>query len=566
MTDPHTNQKKRKKDDFLMQGMILAIAMVMTKVIGALYRIPLTNILGDEGNGFYGYAFEVYAFALMLSSLSLPTAVSKLVSARMAMRQRRNAFRVFLGSLVFSVIVGVLASLIVFFGADMIAANLMKSPLSAYALRVLAVGLFVVALLGVLRGYFQGLGTMMPTAVSQIIEQVVNAVVSIAGASVLFKIGIAAGEKRNEELLGPAYGAAGGTLGTVAGAVFALLFLLFSFFIYRKVIRRQIRADRTKKKESYRHILKILILTIIPVIFSTAIYNINQILDLSFFNQIMAAQGFTEKEYMTLQGIYTGKYNTLINIPLAMANGLAASVIPSLTMAAATKNKKEIHGKIEQTIKLTMLIAIPCFIGFIVLAKPLMILLYNDANTTPALTLALGAVTVVLYSLSTVTNSILQGLDKMAEPAKNAGISLIVHLAALFLMLIVFKWNIYALVGSNIIFSLCMCYLNIRAIRLTCGYRQEIDKTYLKPLTAALVMGIVTYVVHLLFDVLIGGRFVATGLSILIAMPVYAVVVLKLGTLSKRFYRIAKRGCDLPDMQETASASGALEKINSVGV
>ena len=119
-----------------------------------------------------GYAFEVYAFALMLSSLSLPTAVSKLVSARMAMRQRRNAFRVFLGSLVFSVIVGVLASLIVFFGADMIAANLMKSPLSAYALRVLAVGLFVVALLGVLRGYFQGLGTMMPTAVSQIIEPV----------------------------------------------------------------------------------------------------------------------------------------------------------------------------------------------------------------------------------------------------------------------------------------------------------------------------------------------------------------------------------------------------------
>ena len=86
MTDPHTNQKKRKKDDFLMQGMILALAMVMTKVIGALYRIPLTNILGDEGNGFYGYAFEVYAFALMLSSLSLPTAVSKLVSARMAMR------------------------------------------------------------------------------------------------------------------------------------------------------------------------------------------------------------------------------------------------------------------------------------------------------------------------------------------------------------------------------------------------------------------------------------------------------------------------------------------------
>ncbi|MEI3210383.1 MAG: polysaccharide biosynthesis C-terminal domain-containing protein [Lachnospiraceae bacterium] len=130
----------------------------------------------------------------------------------------------------------------------------------------------------------------------------------------------------------------------------------------------------------------------------------------------------------------------------------------------------------------------------------------------------------------------------MAEPAKNAGLSLIVHLAALFLMLIVFKWNIYALVGSNIIFSLCMCYLNIRAIRLTCGYRQEIDKTYLKPLTAALVMGIVTYVVHLLFDVLIAEYFVATGLSILIAMPVYAVVVFNFGTLSKKDFTALPKG------------------------
>ena len=233
MTGPQKIQKKQKKDDFLMQGMILAIAMVMTKVIGVVYRIPLTNILGDEGNGFYGYAFEVYAMALMLSSLSLPTAVSKLVSARMAMGQRRNAFRVFLGSLLFSLAVGILISLIIFLGAGTIASDFMESPLSVYALRVLAVGLFIVALLGVLRGYFQGLGTMMPTAVSQIIEQIINAVVSIAGAGVLFKIGVSKGKESGEELLGPAYGAAGGTLGTVLGAFFALLFLLFCFYVFR---------------------------------------------------------------------------------------------------------------------------------------------------------------------------------------------------------------------------------------------------------------------------------------------------------------------------------------------
>ena len=534
MADQQEKRKKEKKDDFLVQGMILAVAMVMTKVIGVVYRIPLTNILGDEGNGFYGYAFEVYAMALMLSSLSLPTAVSKLVSARMAMGQRRNAFRVFLCSLGFSLVVGIFISVLIFFGAGTIASGFMESPLSVYALRVLAVGLFIVALLGVLRGYFQGLGTMMPTAVSQIIEQIINAVISIAGASILFKIGASKGKASGNDLLGPAYGAAGGTLGTVSGALFALLFLLFCMYAFRGHIKKGLKTDRTRRKESYGRILKILILTIIPVIFSTAIYNINQILDLTIFNQVLSAQGFAEKEYMALQGIYTGKYNTLINVPLAMANGLAASVIPSLTAAVTMGAKKEIRNKIDQTIRFTMLIAIPCFVGFVVLASPLMVLLYNDASAVPAATLALGAVTVILYSWSTVSNSILQGLDEMSTPAKNAGISLVVHLLALFLMLVVFKWNIYALVLSNVVFSLCMCILNARAIRKKIGYKQEVKKTFIRPMFAAVLMGVATYVVYLIFDILIGGRFIPTILAVLVAIIVYGVGVLKLGVLSRR--------------------------------
>ena len=542
MSSVRNNRRKEKKDDFLMQGMILAVAMVLTKVIGVVYRIPLTNILGDEGIGFYGYAFEVYAMALMLSSLSLPTAVSKLVASRMAMRQRRNAFRVFQCAFVFSATVGILTTLLIFFGAESISANLMKSPLSVYALRVLAVGLFIVAILGVLRGYFQGLGTMMPTAVSQIMEQIVNAAVSLIGAGILFRIGTNLAEEKEEELLGAAYGAAGGTLGTVAGAVAALFFLVFSFLAYRGVIRRQIRMDRSSKRESYGRILRILLLTILPVIFSTAIYNINQILDLTIFNGIMSAQGYTEKEYMALQGIYTGKYNVLINVPLAVANGLASSVIPSLTAAVAKRDKGQIHEKIEQTIRLTMVIAIPCFVGFTVLASPLMVLLFNDDSATPATLLLFGAVTVILYSYSTISNSILQGLDEISTPARNAGISLIVHLVALFLMLVLLKWNIYALVGSNIVFSLCMSILNARAIRKTCGYRQELDRTFIKPLTAAVIMGIVIYVLHLVLDLLFSGRFLATTVSVLVAVVVYGIAALKLGVLLKSDFKTLPQG------------------------
>ena len=170
-TEAQTTKKRTKKDDYIVQGSILAAAAVLTKIIGVVYRIPLTNILGDEGNGFYGYAYQVYAIALMISSFSLPTAVSKLVSIRLAKRQRRNAFRVFICSLAFAIGVGLFISLTIFLGAGLISTHLMKSPLSVYALRVLAPGLLIVAVMAVIRGYFQGMGTMLPTAISQIIEQ-----------------------------------------------------------------------------------------------------------------------------------------------------------------------------------------------------------------------------------------------------------------------------------------------------------------------------------------------------------------------------------------------------------
>ena len=167
-----------KNSGFLLQGAILAAAAVIAKIIGAAYKIPLTNILGDEGMGFYGYAFEVYAIALILSSFSLPLAVSKLVSARVAKKEYKNAMAIFKGSILFAIGVGLLAALVVFFGADFFADKVMASAPSAYALRVLAPGLFIVAVMGVVRGYFQGLGSMIPTAISQVIEQIVNAIVS----------------------------------------------------------------------------------------------------------------------------------------------------------------------------------------------------------------------------------------------------------------------------------------------------------------------------------------------------------------------------------------------------
>lgn len=533
MSDTPRNVKKRSRgDDYVVQGSILAAAVVITKVIGVVYRIPLTNLLGDEGNGFYGYAYQVYAFALMISSLSLPTAVSKLVSSRIAVGDRKNAFRAFKCSLMFAAAVGFAIAVVIFFGAGVISEHIMKAPLSVYALKVLAPGLFIGAVMAVIRGYFQGLGTMMPTAISQVIEQFFNAVVSLVGAGVLVGIGTEVGKKTGEDLLGAAYGAAGGTLGTVVGALTGLLFLLFVLWLFKGVIKRQLRRKQRQRTESSSHLLKALIFIAVPVVFSTAIYNINQIIDLTVFNHIMGAQGYSEQEYMALQGIYTGKYDPLINVPMSIPYAISSSIVPSLTAAVMSRDRKRTHYQIDQTLRLTTIITIPSCVGFIVLASPLMVLLYNDSSATPANLLMLGSVVIVLYGWSSITNSILHGLNYMSTPAKNAAVSLGAHLIAFVLMLTVFKMNVYALVGSNIVFALIMCFLNQRKIRQVCGFKLDLVRMFAKPFLAAAVMGVVTYFVHLGLDALIGGRVIPTVIAILVAVVVYVVLILKLGTLS----------------------------------
>ena len=166
-----------------MQGTILAVASILAKIIGMIYRIPLTNILGDEGNSYYSTANEIYTILLMVSSFSLPLAVSKLVSERLHLGQKKNAYKVFKCSLKFAVIAGGIVSVLTFLLAGVISKDIMKTEMASYGLRVLAPAVFIFAIAGVFRGFYQGHGSMVPTAVSQVIEQIVNAVVSVAAAA-----------------------------------------------------------------------------------------------------------------------------------------------------------------------------------------------------------------------------------------------------------------------------------------------------------------------------------------------------------------------------------------------
>lgn len=536
---------KKKGTNFLAQGTILAAAAMITKVVGLAYRIPLTNIMGSEGNGYYGVVFQVYSLALMLTSYSLPMAVSKLVSARVAVGQYKNAYRVFQRAMVFALAAGGIVTAIVFFGAGFISTDILKMGMSVYALRVLAPCILIVAFLGVLRGFFQGYGTMIPTAVSQVIEQLMNAIVSVVGAYLLMQTGRAMASGEEKEMYGAAFAAAGGTLGTVIGALTALLFLLFVFAAYKTRLKKQMRRDRTRRLETRGQVYKVLLCTIAPVILSATVYNISNIVDQTMFSNIMSAQGMAEREYSSLLGMLNGQYDTMTNIPLSVSSALASSFIPSLVATIQTGNRKQIHSKINMVSRFNMMIAIPCAAGFISLAGPLLDLLYfTQDNAIPALMLRIGGISVVFFCLSTVTNAALQGLDEMSKPVKNAAISLVIHVASLFIMLVVFKWGIYSIPVSKIIFAASICILNAHDLRETCGYVQEQRQTFVIPAIASVIMSIVALLVHLL-GVLFIGEMPATVLAVIAAVIAYGISLVGLGGITEEEILAAPKGATL---------------------
>lgn len=543
--------EKKKENNFLVQGTILAAAAMITKFIGLAYRIPLTNILGAEGNGYYGIVFQVYNLALMLTSYSLPMAVSKLVSERLAKRQYHNAQRVFGGALTFAAIAGGAATLIIFIGAGFICSDILKMELGVYALRTLSPCILIVAFLGVMRGYFQGHGTMLPTAVSQIIEQIINAIISVVCAYFLFNVGISMAEGAQKESYGAALSASGATMGTVFGALTALIFLFVLYRAYTTVVKRRLKRERVRRLESKRNIYKILMITIAPVILSATLSNISNILDQAVFTNVMTIQGMSEKEYTMLLGVFNGQYDTMTGIPLSVATALAASFMPNLVATIQTGTKRQIYRKISLVSRFNMMIVIPCAAGFIALSKPILdLLFFTQDNAIPALLLRIGSVSVIFFCLSTVTTAALQGMDRMMEPVKNAAIALAIHLVSLIFMLVVFKWNIYAVVVSKIVFGAAVCFLNDRSLNNACGYRQEKKKTFIIPAIASAIMAVMAFAVYKLFSFVLG-NIAATLLALIIAVAAYGISLVLLDGVSEAELREMPFGTKLVKILKT---------------
>ena len=519
--------EKKAGSNFIIQGSILAIAGIIVRLIGMLYRIPLANYIGDEGNGYYSAAYNIYSIMLILSSYSLPVAVSKMVSARLARGQYRNARKILRAALFYATIVGGVGFCALWFGSGFFAEHVIKMPYSAYALKVLAPTVWIMAYLGVLRGFFQGHSTMVPTAISQIFEQIVNAVISLLAAKSLFDLGVKSNLVYGSTEYSYAFGAAGGALGTGAGALTALILFVGLYLMYRPKMKRRIRKEQGTSAEGYGMITSTLFLTVVPIIVSSSLYNSSTVIDNVLFGQIMTGLG-EAKQIASQWGIYSGKYHLLFNIPVAVANSLSSSLIPALSRAVAEKDRKQTLNRIASAIRFSMIIAIPSAVGLAVLAAPISNLLFPGRDNTDLIKMTCyGSSAVVVYSLSTVTNAVLQGINRMKTPIRNAGISLVLHTVILFVMLRYLHMGIYGVLYANILFALFICILNARSIARFKRYRQEVKKTFLIPMVASAVMGAAAFGVYRA-AYSIFGNLISTGISVLVAVAVYFVLLILL--------------------------------------
>lgn len=521
-------KNKSAAGSFLKQGSILAAASIIVRMIGLVYRIPMANIIGDEGNGIYSAAFEIYNILLIISSYGMPMAVSKMVSAKCIEKKYKEAYHIFRCSMVLSICTGGAAALFVFFGADWLEKNFFESYQGiTIPLRVLAPTIFIVAVMGTLRGLYQGRKTMMPTAISQILEQIVNAFVSVSAAYFLMRAHSASNKLS-------AWGAAGGTLGTCLGAASALLILFLIYLLYRPVMRKQQRRDRVSAQMSIQQTYKLILLTVIPIILSQTVYQLSGIIDVSMINAILKGKGFSSEQISTWQGIYSTKYRLLVNVPIAVSTAIASSMIPSLVGSFVAGEKEQMQHKVTMAVKFNMIIAFPSAVGLAVLATPIIRTLFPSADyQMGTMMMVLGSSCIIFYALSTVTNGVLQSVDQMGLPVKHSLISLIVHIGLVWVLMQFTGMGVYALVVGNVTYPLLVCFLNGRSVRKCLGFKQEVTKSFCVPFLASVIMGVATFLVFWAVHQLTKSNLISLVPSVVVAVLLYFVLVLKLKGLNR---------------------------------
>ncbi|MDP4117710.1 MAG: polysaccharide biosynthesis protein [Bacillota bacterium] len=499
-------------------SLILVIANLLVKVIGAMFKIPLTNLIGNRGMGYFSSAYTIYSGLFTVATAGLPVAIAKMIAESTQRKSLRELKRIHYISYIIFAIVGVVGASILYLGAD----KFMKQyGDNSICIRLIAPALFFVAIMSVYRGFFQGLSDMYPTAISELIESSVKLIAGYSLAYIFLKKGLV-------------YGAAGGVSGVTLGSVLGSAFLIMAFFIKRKKIYSSL--DPNIPSPSRLKIFTQLMYVALPVTISASVFTITNLIDVfQTGRRLTLIADKLPLAPVDLYGMYTSKAVTMLNLPPALVVALCLPLVPAIARAYTAKDMPSVSYKTYESIKFTIIFALPCSVGLALLADPVLRTLYgtNDAATL----LRLISPAIVFVSLVLVTNAILQATGNVLIPVLNIAIAGITKVIINYFLLVIPAININGVaIGSSV------CYFIYMVLNLF--YVSKVTKTHFsmrdfiaKPLVSSAAMGVVVLVVNRLLTSALGtsrlAAIICTGASVCAGGIIYMISLFKTSTLTK---------------------------------
>lgn len=445
----------KKKQGFVQGALIIAIAGILVKIIGAVYKIPLRKyILGADGIGIYTAAYTIYNVLFVVATAGIPVAISKMVAETTAINNYRETKKIYSVAKWLLVSIGLVGSGLMFFGAEAFAAYIKAEP-SVYAIKALSPSLFLVCVMSIYRGFNQGLGNMFPTAVSEIIEAMGKLVLGLGLAALMLPQG------KN-------FSAAGAILGVSTGTFIGAVYLSFYNIKNKKEFKTLIKDSKETQVKSTKEILKRLLQLAVPITLGSTVFTMATLIDLSMIMRQLASIGFDEATRISMYGYYAGDAVTMFNMPNVVITGMSVSVVPAIASAIALGNKREAKSTAAIALRLTFIFAVPCAVGMSVLSQPILNMLMGDTGATKLLEiLSYG---IIFLSLVMVSNSILQSIGKVWVPIIHMLVGAVVKILVNYILVGNPSINIMGAPIGTVLCYLVTASLNIISI-----------KKYLKP-------------------------------------------------------------------------------------
>lgn len=504
----------RSKQNFITGAIILGVSGVIARLLGLFFRWPVTMLIGDEGIGLYQLAYPVYMFIIGVLS-GFPVAISRMVSERMALGRRYDAYRVFKSSLIILFIIGTASSILLYLGSPFLIKLLKWRQDSYYSMAAIAFAPLFVSIMSAYRGYFQGLQMMNMPAASQIIEQIGRVIIGVGLTFVLLPRGIS-------------FGAAGASFGACAGAILGCIMLAGGYMKYRPYLAPSKPKEGGERR---RKIIGELLKAAIPISLGMTVGSIMSLIDSVIVPARLLSAGFSEKVATELYGQLTGKAHVLINVPLTFSVALGTSLVPAMSEVRALRNVSKIKSRSENAIRVSMLIALPSVVGLCVLADPILNLIFPGMSEG-AEVLQILSLGVVFIVLAQTLVSILQGVGDVKSPVKNLVIGSVFKFIFAYLLTGMPMLNVKGAAISSIIGYAIAAVLNFKdAVRRT-YFSFDIDRMFLRPLLSAIVMGITVYLMYGKTFEVWRNNTISTIISVIAGIIIYVAVLIITGCVS----------------------------------